>query len=92
MNFKIGQLVLTRGVNLLVDENSNFATHVFQSLRRHASCDWGDLCEEDKAANDSALQEGGRLFSAYEKDGLPKIWIITEWDRSLTTVLFPEEY
>jgi len=59
---------------------------------RHARGDWGDLSSEDKLANERALEEGTRLLSAYHlKDGT-KIWIITEWDRSATTVLLPEEY
>ena len=56
------------------------------------SGDWSEVCDEDREANDLALQEGCRLLSAYQKEGLPKIWLITEWDRSATTVLFPEEY
>jgi len=62
------------------------------SLARHLRGDWGDLCPEDWDANERALQYGGRLFSAYQEEGLPKIWIITEADRSATTILFPEEY
>ena len=54
--------------------------------------DWGDLDNEDKQENELSLKEGYRLLSAYKKEGLPKIWIITEADRSATTVLFPEEY
>jgi hypothetical protein len=92
MKFKPGQLVMTRGVNDLVAENEEFAKHVLLSLRRHLTRDWGDVCEDDRVANELALQYGERLFSVYKKDGLPKIWIITEWDRSVTTVLFPDEY
>ena len=65
---------------------------VFDSLKRHTRCDWGELSEQDKASNNSALNGSGRLFSAYIKEGLDKIWIITEWDRSVTTILFPDEY
>jgi len=61
-------------------------------LARHESCDWGDLCEEDKQANDRAMCDGGRLLSAYTVDDDLKLWIITEWDRSVTTILLPEEY
>jgi hypothetical protein len=62
------------------------------ALRRHASCDWGELCAEDKASNDQALQYGGRLMSAYRTPTGVKFWIITEADRSATTTLLPEEY
>ena len=60
-------------------------------LRRHGAGDWGNLCAADKAQNNRALKEGTRLLSAYELAG-SKVWIITEADRSYTTVLLPEEY
>ena len=50
------------------------------------------VCPEDWAANDRALTDGDRLLSSYLTDGGTKVWIITEWDRSITTVLLPEEY
>jgi len=75
-----------------VAENADFAKFVMSSLSRHARGDWGDLDEEDKKENELSLKEGFRLLSAYERAGLPKIWIITEADRSVTTVLFPDEY
>ena len=90
--FPLGTLVMTRGVNNLVAENTAFAKFAVASLQRHAAGDWGDLDAEDKARNDSDLKDGGRLFSAYKSPGLPKIWIITEADRSVTTTLFPDEY
>jgi len=92
MKFNPGQLVMTRGVNDLVADSEEFAKHVHLSLRRHLAGDWGDVGDEDRVANDSALKEGCRLLSAYQKEGQPKIWIITERDRACTTVLFPEEY
>ena len=64
-------------------------------LNRHATGDWGDLDPEDAKLNDAALTSGeDRIFSVYKRDGIPdgKIWIITERDRSATTVLFPSEY
>jgi hypothetical protein len=92
VQFPMGQTVLTRGVNDLIAEDAVFAKLVTESLVRHATGDWGDLSAEDKVENDLSLKEGLRLLSAYETEGLPKIWIITEADRSVTTVLFPEEY
>jgi hypothetical protein len=92
MKFNPGQLVVTRGVNDLLAANEDFAKHVHLSLKRHVAGDWGDLCDEDRVTNEFALQHGERLFSVYTKEGLPKIWIITEWDRSVTTTLFPDEY
>jgi hypothetical protein len=64
---------------------------VLTGLRRHSCGDWGDLCPEDMVANDDALKHGGRLLSAYG-DGTARFWIITEADRSVTTVLLPEDY
>jgi len=91
--FPLGQLVMTRGVADLVASNAAFAKFCTDSLYRHASGDWGDLEREDKAENELALKRGDlRIFSAYERQGLPKIWVITEADRSVTTTLFPEEY
>ena len=91
--FPLGQLLMTSGVACLVASNEAFARFCAGSLKRHACGDWGDLCKEDKAENELALKEGYlRIFSAYENKGLPKIWIITEADRSATTTLFPEEY
>jgi hypothetical protein len=92
MLFNMGQLVVTRGVNDLIADNNKFAIHVHESLERHGCADWGDLCEEDRVSNELALENGARLFSVYKREGLPTIWIITEWDRSVTTVLFPDEY
>ena len=90
--FALGQLVMTRGVNDRVAGDGKFAKFAIESLKRHASGDWGDLCEEDKLENEFSLDKRLRLFSAYNGEGLPKIWIITEADRSVTTILFPEEY
>ncbi len=91
--FKFGKLMMTRGVNDKVAFDTQFAKFVTDSLKRHVRGDWGDLSQEDKDENELALKEGDlRLLSAYEKEGQPKIWIITEADRSVTTILFPDEY
>lgn len=92
VKFSFGKLVWTRGVNDKIADDTPFAKLVIDSLGRHAKGDWGDLDQVDKDENELSLKEGFRLLSAYERDGLPKIWIITEADRSNTTVLFPEEY
>jgi hypothetical protein len=84
---------MTRGVADEVAQNEAFAKFVLNSLKRHANGDWGDMSQDDKAENELSLREGNlRLFSAYEHPTLPKIWIITEADRSATTILFPDEY
>ena len=84
--FTVGQVVATANASLRLSTEE-----VLTSLRRHASGDWGDLSPEDAMANDSALLEGGRLLSAYGR-GTHRFWIITEADRSVTTVLLPEDY
>lgn len=62
------------------------------SLLRHLTGDWGACSEEDRTANNLALSDGGRLFSFYCSANNVKFWIITEADRSATTVLLPEDY
>ena len=95
--FNTGQIVASRGVYNLACQNSEFAQFVQKSLNRHVKGDWGDVDDEDKQTNDQALKQGTRLLSAYNDDRFPKygvatIWIITEADRSATTILFPDEY
>ena len=91
--FGTGSLVMTRGVADKVAENEHIAKFMVDSLARHCVGDWGDLEQCDKDENELSLGKRLRLLSSYESDnGLPKIWIITEADRSVTTVLFPEEY
>lgn len=92
MKFNPGKVVVTRGVNDLITDNVEFAKHVNLSLQRHVLGDWGDLCDDDRELNEVALRQGMRIFSVYENEVLPTIWIITEWNRSVTTVLLPEEY
>ena len=61
-------------------------------LTRHLRGDWGDLTAEDRKQNDLALETGLRVLSSYALPGNGKVWIITEWDRSVTTVLLPDDY
>lgn len=82
----LGQVVITANASLRLSTEE-----VLAALRRHAAGDWGDLCPEDAITNDHALHEGGRLLSAYG-DGEYRFWIITEADRSVTTILLPEDY
>lgn len=91
MKFKLGQVVTTRTINNDMAEDSTFAKEVTESLKRYVNCDWGDTHEDDKPINDDAVKHGDRILAAY-KTSKGKIWIITEWDRSATTVLYPDEY
>jgi hypothetical protein len=65
---------------------------ILKALSRHLQGDWGTLDSEDWKANERALKQGGRLFSAYQSSQNEKFWIITEADRSVTTILLPEDY
>ena len=65
---------------------------VAAALDRHRRGDWGDAGREDWQANERALKQGERLLSVYHAVDGTRFWIITEWDRSLTTVLLPEDY
>jgi len=85
--FSLGKLVATPATL-----DSLKRSEVLSALARHAIGDWGDTCPEDTLSNDTALEDGGRLFSVYHSKRGRKFWVITEADRSLTTVLFPEEY
>lgn len=62
-----------------------------QLLSRHVRGDWGDLTEEDKQENELSVREGFRILSAYGQ-GSQRLWVITKADRSVTTILLPEEY
>ena len=91
MKFPLGRIVWTRGVNDRVAVDTSFAKFVVNSLKRHANGDWGELSPEDKRENNFSLDKELRLLSSYQRDNM-KVWIITEADRSTTTILFPEEY
>lgn len=93
MKFSSEQTVVTCGVSAEINDNSDFAMFVLASLKRHFKCDWGDTLPEDCVANDMALVIDDRILSAYIYPlSDKKIWILTECDRSATTILFPEEY
>jgi len=91
MSFQLGRVVWTRYINDCIAENTQFAKFVTDSLTRHCNCDWGEISAEDKKENDFSLDKHLRLFSVYKKDKFV-IWILTEADRSVTTILFPSEY
>ena len=89
--FQLGQIVCTVSIQHLIEKEKLSSLDLFTLLSRHAIGDWGDLCEEDVQANQAALNEGDRLLSSYTVNKT-KIWIITEADRSVTTVLLPSDY
>lgn len=85
--FPTGQLLSTPGVLREIGVEEMMA-----AFYRHSMGDWGDVCPEDWRSNDHAIRHGLRLLSAYHSKSGQKFWIITEADRSATTILLPEEY
>jgi len=89
MLFNLGQIVATPGALQALEDSQQSA---IEFLNRHVSGDWGELDAEDRKENELSLKEGFRILSAYILKSNQKIWIITEADRSSTTILLPEEY
>ena len=89
MLFRLGRLCATNGA---IDALTSAAADPIEYVARHLAGDWGDLDAADSAANDRAVQLGERIISAYRLSTDEKIWVITEADRSVTTILLPSEY
>ena len=87
--FPLGQTFMTSGVREAFEESNQTAN---EFLARHQSGDWGIVCKDDKRENDFSVKEGFRILSAYKTSKGEKLWIITEADRSSTTILLPSEY
>jgi hypothetical protein len=87
--FALGQVVATPGALAALEKAGQTPDEL---IARHVAGDWGELPPEDAQANEDALDGSGRLFSAYLLNDQTKIWLITEWDRSVSTLLLPEEY
>lgn len=87
--FALGQLLATPGALELL---KSYQLTALPFVLRHVSGDWGDICAEDRQSNADALHYGYRLMSVYELSKAERLWIITEADRSSTTLLLPEEY
>ncbi len=87
--FPLGQVVATPGALAALEEAGQTP---FEFILRHAHGDWGDIPAEDVKENEFSLENGFRLFSAYHTANGTKIYVITEWDRSVTTVLLPADY
>ena len=89
MKFPLGQVVATPGA-LRVLEEKRVSPELL--LKRHQNGDWGTIPEEDRTENEISLKQGFRVMSSYPIGIDERIWIITEADRSVTTILKPEEY
>lgn len=91
--FETGQVVVTAGVAAKMEHNPGFIKFILESFERYKTCDWGNTCPDDAKMNDKAVKNGAeRILAVFEDEKYGKIWIITEWDRSVTTILFPSEY
>jgi len=87
--FSLGQVVATPGASAALKKARQQGG---EFLTRHVNREWGDLHDEDRKENEYGLERGFRLLSAYRTNAGDRLWIITEADRSLTTLLLPEEY
>lgn len=86
--FTLGQIVMTQGAAQLMHDKGIYPTDLIQ---RHASGDWGNLCEEDKAVNEASIKTGGMIMSQYG-EGEDRLWLITDSGHAVTTLLLPSEY
>lgn len=87
--FKLGQLVATPGALQALESAGQSA---IEFLSRHQQGDWGDCCQNDRKENEYSVNRTLRIFSVYHTEKGEKLWVITEADRSSTTVLLPSEY
>jgi hypothetical protein len=84
--FRLGRIVATPNARQSITQDD-----ILLGIQRHQAGDWGNLTEDNRAANDRALAQGGRIVSAYLATNGTKFWLITEADRSITTILLPED-
>jgi len=89
ISFPLGQIVATPAALKALEQAGQLPA---EFLQRHSQGDWGDICNEDWQLNDQSLEQGMRILSAYHLNSGVQIWIITEADRSATTILLPEDY
>lgn len=87
--FALGQTFITPGAEEALQIAGQTA---IEFLRRHMSCDWGELSQDDVSENEFSLSKGFRLLSNYRTGKGQQLWIISEADRSATTILLPSEY
>ena len=92
-NFKLGELVMTRSIVDRMNKDIEFAYFIDESFSRYLNKDWGNTCKHDSKMNDKAIKNNDdRIVAKYISNNYDEILIITEWDRSYTTILFLNEY
>ncbi len=87
--FRLGQMCSTPGA---IEAMNDAGQSPMAFIGRHVQGDWGEVCADDQQANEEALDSNLRLLSAYRTTAGVKLWVITEADRSVTTILLPDEY
>jgi hypothetical protein len=85
--FRLGRIVTTPNALQSLTQDD-----ILVGIQRHQAGDWGNLGDDDRVANDQSLAQGGRIVSAYNAMNGTRFWLITEADRSRTTILLPEDY
>ena len=85
--FRLGKIVSTPNALAQLSQDD-----ILAGIQRHQAGDWGEMDEHDRQENESSLQNGFRLLSVYRSAAGVKFWLITEADRSVTTILMPEDY
>ncbi len=89
--FQLGKLVMTSGIQNIINEKPSYQYELVNYLNRYMNEDWGDLCDDDKQMNEDGIMNNERILASYLTTS-GKIYIITERDRSYTTILFASEY
>jgi hypothetical protein len=87
--FSLGQVVATPNALAALEEAEQ---NPFEFLQRHQSGDWSEMVQEDQEENQRAVKQGLRVFSSYKLSTGQKLWVITEWNRQVTTLLLPSDY
>ena len=95
--FELGTVVTTRAIVEEIEKDADFHAFINNALTLYKNQNWGDTRKDDWEENDEALKIGGRILAVYIYHGkvrkvTKRVWIITEWDRSKTTILFPSDY
>ena len=92
MYLKLGKTLGSPSVAQRMHDDHEFAAWVSKCLIRHNACDWGDVTKEDAELNNVAVSKNARVLSVYNHKVFPTIWLVTEGDRSSTSIIFPSEY
>lgn len=90
--FELGQVVQTRTIATEIENDKEFEKEIYNAFNKYINCNWGDTCEEDQEMNNNAVKNNNDRIVAKYITSKGNIFIITEWDRSYTTIMFANEY